>query len=139
MYDVTSFVEGACDGIFEGEYVVKKLSVGRIFTSSRWRVGDSASELNSTENAFASSSLGVTRMDKPKMNKALLNKRELNHRSFPHFVSLPNSCSNAFMFQSKYTYLTGFYLASRVQLGVGEWPPTGRATNSDHTAVVLLC
>jgi hypothetical protein len=58
-------------------------------------------------------------MDKPNINSALLSKRELNHRTFPRFVSLPNSCSNAFMFQSKYTYLTGFYLASRVQVGVG--------------------
>lgn len=108
MSIISLFVDGACDGVFVGEYVVKKSSILRIFTSSRWRVGDSASELNSTENAFASSLSGVTRMDKPKINKALLNKRELNHRSFPRFVSLPNSCSNAFMFQSKCTYLTDF-------------------------------
>ncbi len=109
MYGIISlFVDGACDGIFEGEYVVKKSSIGSIFTSSRWRVGDSVSELNSTESAFASSSSGVTRMNKPNINSALLSKRELNHRTFPRFVSLPNSCSNAFMFQSKYTYLAGF-------------------------------
>lgn len=95
--------------MFVGEYVVKKSSIGKIFTSSRARVGDSVSELNSTESAFASSSSGVTRMDKPNINSALLNKRELNHRTFPCFVSLSSSCSNAFMFQSKYTYLTGFY------------------------------
>ena len=90
-------------------------------------MGDSASELNSTESEFASSSSGVTRMDKPNISRALLSKRELNHRTFPRFVSLPNSCSNAFMFQSKYTYLAGFCLASRVQVGVEAWSPKGRA------------
>ena len=83
--------------MFVGEYAVKKSSSGKIFTSSRARVGDSVSELNSTESAFVSSSSGVTRMDKPNINSALLNIREPNHRTFLRFVSLPNSCSNAFM------------------------------------------